>query len=179
MYRKCVTEISVQHQRQIEEALLELMGKMPFSEITVTQLCQSAQVTRRVFYHLFTGKTDALHALVDHRILECEGYRTDLADPALRFFLYWQDQKKLLDGLDKSSMHTLLLERMISSVLKEDYDVRSWLKADDPEDGTDILIFKLSGILSLVHRWHFSGYRKSPEQMAKLLNQIMVNPLSK
>ena len=32
MYRKCVTELSVRHQKQVEDALLSLMEKMTESQ---------------------------------------------------------------------------------------------------------------------------------------------------
>ena len=60
MYRKCTTERSVRNQRKIENALLELMGKQPFAEISVTQICKEAEISRRIFYHLFGSKQNAL-----------------------------------------------------------------------------------------------------------------------
>lgn len=176
MYRKCTTEISVRHQKQVEESLLELMQKMPYEEITVTALCEAAGITRRIFYHLFSNKTDALHALVDHTILGSESYRTDMADEALRFFLYWRAQKPLFDALHKNGLSGLLLERMVIIVLNEDYDVRYWLKAYDRETGTDIILFNLCGVMGLVYNWHYSGYQKSPEEMALLLTQLVQQP---
>ena len=87
MYRKCATEVSVRNQHSVTAGLLELMQKIPYEDITVTQICQSAGVTRRTFYHLFSNKTDALHALIDQTILGAEGYRPDIADETLRFCL--------------------------------------------------------------------------------------------
>lgn len=178
MYRKCVTEASVQHQKQIEESLLQLMGKLPYDEITVTQLCQAAGVTRRVFYHLFSNKTGALYALIDHSILNIDSYRRDIPSDALRFFCYWKDQEALLDALSENGISGLLLERMIESVMNEDYDVRYWLKARGWENETDILIFYLTGFMGLVHRWYYSGFRESPEEMAALMEKLLTRPLA-
>ena len=85
MYRKCSTEISVQNQRKVTAGLLELMRETPYEDITVSSLCQCAGITRRIFYHLFSNKTDALYALIDHVILGIEGYRLDVPDETLRF----------------------------------------------------------------------------------------------
>lgn len=177
MYRKCVTEISVQHQRRIEEALLEMMQRTPFEQISVTALCGASGVSRRIFYHLFNNKMGALYALIDHTILGIESYRTDLEGQTLRFFLYWRDQKKLLDALQGNQLTGILLERMIDSVMGEDYDVRYWLKAKGWEDEKSIIIFNLTGIMGLVYTWYYSGFAKSPEEMAQLLVRIMSRPL--
>ena len=179
MYRKCATERSVQNQRRLEDAFLELMLKMPYEEITVTQVCEEAEISRRIFYHLFGNKRDVLYGLIDHRILDMEGYRTDLSDQALRFFLFWQDQKKLLDALRKNQLWSFLLEQMRGSILQEGYDVWRWLQAEDLENRQDILVFNLSGIMGLVFRWHDSGFEKSPEQMAVLIGNLMNHPLAK
>ena len=173
MYRKCATEISVQHQRQVAEALLELMQKMPYEDITVTQLCQTAGVTRRIFYHLFSNKTGALHALVDHKILDIETYGRDIPNDTLRFFRYWKEQKTFLDALGENGMSGLLLERMVARVLAEDYDVRYWLRRHGWTDNSkEVIIFGLTGLMGLVYSWYYSGYQRQPEEMAALMEQI-------
>ena len=177
MYRKCTTEISVRHQKQVEESLLELMRKMPYEDITVTQLCAASGVSRRVFYHLFNNKTGALYALVDHWILNMESYRTEIPNQPLRFFLYWKEQKMLLDALAENDLNGLLMERMIDSVMREDYDIRYWLKVDNREKGKDVLIFSLCGAMGMVFNWYYSGFQKSPEEMAGMMVRIVTNPL--
>ena len=174
MYRKCATEISVMHQRQVAQSLLELMGKMPYEDITVTQLCQTAGVTRRIFYHLFSNKTGALQALVDHKILDIEGYCPEIPNDALRFFRYWKEQKPFLDALWENGMSGMLQERMINSVLTEDYDVLYWLRSHGwNENSQEVIIFGLSGLMGLLYSWYYSGFRQEPEELATLVEQIL------
>lgn len=174
MYRKCATEISAQHQKQVTDALLGLMQKIPFENITVTQLCQAAGVSRRVFYHLFSNKTGALHALVDHKIQDIESHNREIPNDAMRFFCYWKDLKGFLDALEENGMSGLLLDRMIQSVLAEDYDLLYWLqKKGWNEYSQEVIIFLLSGLMGLVYSWYYSGYKKSPEEMAALLEQMI------
>lgn len=178
MYRKCVTEVSVRHQKQVEDALLALMEKTPYEDITVTALCQAAGVTRRVFYHLFNNKSDALCALIDHIILSSVSHAPHVRDEVLRFLLYWMEQQSLLDALRENQLTGLLLERMIACILSEDYDVRHWLKANGWEQQRDVIIFHLSGTMGLIYRWYFAGFRETPEEMAALLKKILTTPLA-
>lgn len=174
MYRKCATDISVLHQKQITEKLLELMGKMPYEDISVTQLCQSAGVSRRIFYHLFSNKTGALHALVDQTILDLESYGREIPNDLLRFFCYWKDRKAFLDALGENGMSGLLLERMINCVLTEAYDVHYWLRRHGwSNNSQEVIIFGLSGLMGLVYAWYYSGYDRAPEEMAALLEQMI------
>lgn len=179
MYRKCTTEISAKHQRQVTECLLQLMQKMPFEDITVTQLCRAAGVSRRIFYHLFSNKTGALHALVDQMILGIESYGTELSNDSLRFFHYWKEQRTFLDVLAENGFSGLLLERMIGKVLTEDYDVLYWLQRNGwTSNSQEVIIFGLSGLMGLLYSWYYSGFRQEPDQMAALVEKIL-SPYSK
>ena len=178
MYRKCVTEVSIRHQKQAERSLLELMRKMPYDDISVTTLCHHAGITRRTFYHLFNSKTGALYAMIDHIILEAESYCPHIRDEALRFFRFWQDHRDLLDALRENNLSSMLLERMIICVLNEDYDIRYWLRHNGWEEEKDIIVFNASGVMALVFRWYYSDFQESPEEMAALLKKIITRPLA-
>lgn len=178
MYRKCATEISAQHQRQVTESLLKLMLKMPYEDITVTQLCQTAGVTRRIFYHLFSNKTGALHALIDHKILAIESCHPELSDDTLRYFLYWKEQKPLLDALWANNLTGLLQERLVLTVLDEDHDLQYWLRKNGWSREKDVLIFQVCGFMGLTFSWYYTGYAQSPQEMAALVNRIMTRPFS-
>ena len=72
MYKKCATEASAARQRQLEQGLLAAMSKRRYEEITVSDLCEELGIPRKSFYRYFSGKEGALHALIDHTILEFE-----------------------------------------------------------------------------------------------------------
>lgn len=174
MYRKCATERSELHQRQVTASLLELMQKIPYEDITVTQLCHAAGITRRVFYHLFSNKTGALHALIDHKVLALESHSEDIPDELLRFFCYWQEQQQFLDVLWENGMSGLLLERMIDRVLEEDFDVRYWLRSNGwPDNDKEAIIFGFTGLMGLVYSWYYTGYRQTPEEMTAVVKQML------
>lgn len=174
MYRKCVTEVSAENQRKITQSLLALMEKIPFEDITVTQLCQEAKVSRRIFYHLFSNKKGALYALVDNQILDIGRFDDGGQDDMLRFFRYWKEQRLFLDALSENGLSGLLLERMIAIVLTEDYDVRYWLERNGwPGSSEEVIIFGVSGLMGLVYSWYYSDYKKEPEEMAALVEQLL------
>ena len=78
------------------------------------------------------------------------------------------------DPLAENGMSGLLLERMISCVLTEDFDVRHWLKDHGWEDhGTEVVAFGLSGLMGLVYTWYYDGFRKPAEEMAALAEQLL------
>jgi len=180
MYRKCTTEISVRHQKQVTDALLDLMGQMPYEDITVTQLCQRAGVTRRVFYHLFSNMTGALYAMIDHMILGMEGHAPEIQSEPLRFFYYWKEHRRFLDALWENELPGLMLERMINCVLEEDFNARYWMKSQGwSENSREVVVYGLSGLMGLLYTWYVDGFRKTPEEMAALVEQVASPLLTK
>ena len=80
MYKQCRTEQSASRQRHLEQGLLQMMLKRQFEEISVSDLCEEIGVPRKAFYRYFSGKDGALHALIDHTLLEYEGFTASAKD---------------------------------------------------------------------------------------------------
>ena len=119
MYKLCKSEQSAARQRQLELGLLEMMGQKRYDDITVSELCDFLQIPRKSFYRYFSSKDGALHALIDHTMMNYEGFNAvytpgDRRTPERelqQFFLFWVEHKPLLDALAKSGMSGILVER--------------------------------------------------------------------
>ena len=46
---------AMESQRQISRTLMELMSTKPYAQVTVTELCRTARISRQTFYSLFTS----------------------------------------------------------------------------------------------------------------------------
>lgn len=53
----------------VKEAFLELINNHPYSQITVTQLCRQAEITRSTFYLHFNNLTDVLNVVLDDALM--------------------------------------------------------------------------------------------------------------
>ena len=74
MYKMCKSEQSAQRQRELEQGLLKAMGTCHYDEISVSDLCDQMGIPRKSFYRYFSGKDGALHALIDHTLMELESF---------------------------------------------------------------------------------------------------------
>ena len=183
MYKQCRTEQSAARQRELMEGLLEAMLQQHYDEITVSNLCERMQIPRKSFYRYFTSKDGALHALLDHTLLEfydtgrIEGLRggTPIGDLE-RFFTFWKAHKRLLDAIKYSSLGGMLVERAVSLAKQEELMpgyVRSW-----EENMKDVAMsFVVCGLMSMVIQWHKEGYQIPTEQMAKNAKTMLSRPL--
>ena len=185
MYKQCKTEQSAARQRLMEKGLLELMGIKPFDEITVSDLCEFLQIPRKSFYRYFSSKEGAFRALLDHTMMEYEGFNAVYSDTSCRtlekeltqFFLFWMTHKDLLDALAKNNMSGNLVERTISQIADGGVIPLRFMNEDMLYAQKQVNLFCVSGLMSIVLTWHKDGYPQSAENMATITARLVTQPL--
>lgn len=185
MYKLCKTEQSAARQRELEEGLLNVMLTRHYDEISVSDLCEHLSIPRKSFYRYFSGKDGALHALIDHTLLEYESfqipekstgkgsYRIDLE----HFFHFWLLQKPLLDALKRSGLSGVLVTRTIDHALSDVGMPKRYLHQDDRVIRQYATMFGVCGLMSMVLDWHHGGYVLPPKQMAQIAVKMLTEPL--
>lgn len=184
MYKQCNSEVTAKRQRHLETCLLELMQANSYEKIAVGDICRQAGVPRGMFYRYFDSKQDALHALIDHTLLE---FITNVifsreavpGDPlGLEAVLdYWKTQRPLLEALTQNRQETLLLERSIICCIKDTHLLVPYLAKAGHSTEPEVIAFCINGVLSTILIWHRSGYAKSTEEMALLLRKLLTGPI--
>ena len=184
MYKQCTTDTTTARQRKLEQCFLELLKTSSYENITVLDICASANVPRGMFYRYFDSKKDALDALIDHTLLEYMT-TTNFAENALSddplgiraLLLYWKDQKPLLDALKRNHLEALLFERSIRyCTVEEPILSRHLLLAGNPAD-LEVISFCINGVISSIIVWYESGFAKPPEEMAHILCKLLTGPI--
>lgn len=185
MYKQCKTEQSADRQRLLERGLLEAMSRKHYDEIAVSDLCAQMQIPRKSFYRYFSSKEGALHALIDHALMDYEGYVTpDFAGEKRtvqqdmeRVFAYWQHHKPLLDALARSNLSGVLIQRAIEHALSETAMPLRFMPAEERTAQVHITTFAVCGLMSMVVQWHHEGYPKGVAQMARIAVRLVSEPL--
>lgn len=185
MYKLCKTEQSAQRQRELERGLLTAMNTHQYEEISVSDLCDQMGIPRKSFYRYFSSKDGALHALIDHTLLEFEAFPGNLKPGEKRsyqkdlerFFLFWRAQKPLLDALERSGISGILVTRSIDHALSDTGSPSRFLPQDEKIAREHATMFGVCGLMSMVLNWHHSGYALSERQMAAIGVQLMTKPL--
>lgn len=185
MYKLCKTEQSALRQRELEMGLLAAMSTHQYEEISVSDLCEQMGIPRKSFYRYFSSKDGALHALIDHTLLEFESFpsntkpgekRTNQKDLE-RFFRFWKEQKPLLDALERSGISGVLVTRSIDHALSDAGAPRRFQPQDERVAREHATTFGVCGLMSMVLNWHHSGYQLQPHQMAEIAVQLLTKPL--
>ena len=105
-------------QRQIADALLALMSERSFAELTVSEICQKAGVSRQTFYSLFRSKENVVCYLLRQDCCEAPGSECSKTDALLNLCAsysgYVMRQRALLrllaDHHIMQLLHGILLE---------------------------------------------------------------------
>ncbi len=178
MYKLCKTEQSANRQRELEQGLLAAMAVSHFDEISVSDLCDRLQIPRKSFYRYFSGKEGALHALIDHTLIQYEMkniYDSRKAMDLEGFFSFWAEQKMLLDALQRSGLSNKLIQRTIDHALLEVLGQKPPATVMDEQEYT--VMFAVSGLMTMVVQWHHTGYLEPIQRMARIARQVMSRPL--
>ena len=72
----------------------------------------------------------------------------------------------------------LLLDRAVDHIFREEWDTLRWYSADQGEYSEETILFAMSGVVTLLMKWHTSGYRKTIAQMAEAWVRLMTKPLA-
>lgn len=178
VYRLCVTEKTAQQQRQFETVFLELSQKMPYDDITISELCRQSGLSRKIFYRLFDRKADVLYALLDHTLLDAQNFQPDpsVKEGGLhRFFAFWKSQKPLLDMLRDNQCSSALTEAAIRHIARNGFEYLYCFGTAESPYPTESLNFYVSGIFSLVLNWHSHGYDKSIDELSDCLMYLLTS----
>lgn len=185
MYKMCKTEQSARRQRELELGLLEAMKTQRYEDISISELCGTLGIPRKTFYRYFDSKDGALYGMIDHTLLDYEGFNFGYLNSGKRtlqreleqFFLFWLEKKALLDVLHSSGLSGILIERAINFALTDTVMPRRFLPEDTEEMQKHITMFGVCGLLSMVLSWHVGGFTESTTQMARIAARLIGAPL--
>lgn len=182
MYKECKTQRARERSLHIARCLITMMEREHFNRITVTALCDASGVPRKGFYRYFDTKEDVFNLMVDTLMQDCVAYcQLDLdsaADVSIQrltlCYQFWLDHRAIFDAARKSDMITHMLTRIIhfygmNLLPQQSYDVQTGVQMRT--------LFSVTGMVSILMQWYASGFRRTPEEMAKLTMDMLENPL--
>mgnify|MGYP000847447750 FL=1 len=169
MCRKTKNSQALQSRRMITEALLRLMKKEPYVNITITQICLEAQVVRQTFYRNYHSKQEVLECFVMQLIDEYQSKYApgnDMQHNLEQLFTYIPFSQELLLLLKQNGLFFLLedafsqyldtaTEKIVFMELLGSSRYHCYLK--------DFIIFTMLSILS---RWIDNGFSETPAELS-------------
>lgn len=173
-------KIAAQSKQKMEQALLALMNQYDYKEITVTQIAQEAQLSRKTFYRLFSDKDEILALFFERMFQEYFAQVKELKlrhywDVVQLFFDFWEERKDLLLLLQKNN----LLQRAFEQSYQYSMQVFEFVRSKEIADSFSLtlpylLAYSVGGMHSMLLRWVEKGMNiPSAELISKLKSGFM------
>ena len=165
--------------KMIKDAMLELLEKQPLEKITVTDICENADVNRSTFYAYYEDTTQLLTEIENDVLCQLpaspdanvkEDQEQFLA--ALEgFFDYVVENERLFRILIVQRDNSSFNLRLINTVM-EKYCKALEPKGDVPDRYA--YIYCVSGVIGIMKEWIGSGFPISAREFAKIALQMCV-----
>lgn len=173
MYKLCKTDRSARRQWELEQGLLEAMKTQRYEDISVSDLCQRMGIPRKCFYRYFDSKDGALHALIDHTLMEFWDWGDSLYAGSTReglelFFRFWKENRGLLDALESSGLSRILAERAVDFSSSDALIMGHLLPGGEGDGARHIAAFWVWGMMAMMLSWYREGFPESPARMAEV-----------
>ena len=150
-------------------ALIQLMEKKDFNEISITELTKRAGVGRVSFYRNFEDKKDVLRHYLNDIQYEFMVSRQKLRRES-NFTEYISDLFAHLSNYKKLAI--LLLKADMFYLIKEQFDfVFDQLKTTSEEEVA--LFFLSGGLYNAFYYWTSNDFKESPQKIAEGITQYI------
>ena len=186
MFKECKTEQSAKRQYEIEQTFLELLTTKDYKDITVSEVCEAANVPRKAFYRYFDDKEGVLHAMIHHTLVRYGEFSAKFTSQKRtvkgeieQFFAYWKEkeQRKLLETLDKRNLLNTLVALSLNFSSSRLLDISKFLKDEDVGIEKELFCFTIIGLMSLMISWSKDEYKRTSAEMAEITCRLLTAPI--
>lgn len=160
---------------RIRDALMILLARYPYNDISITQICQEARIVRQTYYRNFEQKDDILKFHLDHMVHHffSDYFREDDVRTQLRtFFEYMLLSRDFLILVSENSLF-FMFEAVITQNITAFLDFRQITNTDESGLEKYVTRFIAATICSLLSLWVASGFDESPDMMSALAQRFL------
>jgi AcrR family transcriptional regulator len=161
----------------IRDALLRLMTRCPYADISITQICREAQVVRQTYYRNFEFKEDILAFHFDTLFQTYfqtyyRGRSDDTLGQLLSFFNYMRENGALLRLVQENGLFSML-EVTITKNLPRFIGIEQIALVEDERVAPYLTAFIATAMCALLAKWVRNGFAETPSWMAHLAARLM------
>ena len=159
----------------IQDAFLALLHKKPLAKITVSEICQMAEINRGTFYRYYLDVYD----LAEKMMAEGIEHFSEIFDQTSEVDFIGMLAAMLRILKNDQQLFYMVFSESFSRTMQAEFFEKVFmlcfnhLKDDLPGDSTEktrTLSFLSGGSAALIQYWMRSGYAESEEEMAKIIS---------
>ena len=158
----------------LSASLYQLMLKKNFNDITITEICENCNITRKTFYR----NCDDIYDLIDYRadqeirkaLDEIAWYRSPAPEMVNSFFMFWEQRKKMLTLLYDQGLFPHFKARVIK--IGSEYDdyqkITAVIGRGYPVIKEYYDAFVIGGFVHLLESWISHGYDLTAAELTEV-----------
>ena len=165
-------------QKVIKESFLSLLNEKSISKITVTEICNLADVNRATFYAYYTDSYDLMNKIELEFIDNIKQQQDILSvknetENLLALLQYLYNNMKLCQVLLEKNIEKNF-ERQVASLL-EQQTIKIWVenRKYSHEKAAYVYAYHVYGTIAILRKWILEDTTKKPEEILQLTLDIM------
>ncbi len=168
----------------LKESLIRLMEEKDINKITITEICQDADINRATFYAHFSDQFDLLNSIEEEyvaKIMTDINYKDRDKEDISQFILdilYFIKENDRFSRILLSDREDISFLKQLVSLIYEEF-LRD-LKGRDNSNllkGELVFSFILLGSAGIIQKWIEDGYHLPEKELADLITDLTVYPL--
>lgn len=168
---------TVKSMTKLVNAILVVMRDRPYAEVSVTEICETAGVTRKTFYAHFDCKRDLIECALDTMFLELtkkfDFGEAEAIDVIKYAYDYLYTSRDLAHAFTDPDLFEVFAEKVKGYIEIVFDDVLYNAASFETAFVEYYHAFMAVGIVELVKKWVMDGYKQSPKIMASLTKRLL------
>lgn len=175
------SRIAEQSKKWLVEALFDLMNEKPYSTISVKEIADKAQLSRRTFYRNFKVKEDLLSQYVMYLFEDYSNCikklnRINIYDVLITYFKFWNMHIEELELLKNNHLFYVIMEYS-AAFIPDINNIKEveWHDYSSTVEEEYVSLFTMGGLWNVLSKWIGEKERRAPDEMAKIVIKAFGN----
>ncbi|MFT8555748.1 TetR/AcrR family transcriptional regulator [Liquorilactobacillus hordei] len=168
-----------QSKQWLSESLIELMKSEDFQDISITEIAQQAELSRKTFYHSFKNKEALVNYFCDNlfdsyfqRLMkQVPSPGVTMLDNTLDIFLnFWWEQKDIIRLLINQGLFDHMNEIWQQKAIPRYNEFAApWHVNGSAKNVAYVMAFQLGGFTNILRVWLSQDEPESPTEIKKIM----------
>ncbi|MEE1228311.1 MAG: TetR/AcrR family transcriptional regulator C-terminal domain-containing protein [Lachnospiraceae bacterium] len=157
-------------EKQLCNAFMDLLGRYPFSKITIQKIASECGVNRQTVYYHYDNIYDLMKAAFEEELIVESGmYEVKSWDIAMTRLLKWMKERRFIikNILSNTDIHYLrqTIYPLILKCMTGEYMPTRIIRPDQKLDNNFVQYFLTLGITQYILEWAESDFKESEEDI--------------
>lgn len=181
MAKRKITDnpIALRSQKWLCDALIELMHEKPYKKITITEICNRAELARETFYRNFSSKEAIIKYCLEEKFQDFVKKIRDRKENinaysvGLEIFNHWKKEKDFLWLLIENNLVNLIIDQLS----KEFQSIGDFIIRKDETDEARYYIMSIysGAYTNVLVKWILRDCQEPPEEMVRIMYEYGPN----